>query len=172
MHQVSVFSFCMTFFFALSSFFASFVSINHLTKLTWYAKSCGLNHAFFSLLILDFGECPLSSQMSSCTPKCIQDNECSTMGGICCPNLCNTKSCVRPKSGSQGSNGGYKGSKGTNILDEKNLNFFDEFINFPRFFFYFLVSTATGVYCGNVKCSSYEKCDLDKSTKRQKCVRT
>lgn len=35
-----------------------------------------------------------------------------------------------------------------------------------------LASTATGVYCGNVKCSAYEKCALDKSTKRQKCVRT
>ncbi|XP_055320288.1 uncharacterized protein LOC129577383 [Sitodiplosis mosellana] len=95
---------------------------------------------------INFGECPLSSQMASCTPKCIQDSECSTMGGICCPNLCNTKSCVRPKAGSQGSSsGGYKGSA---------------------------TKTATGVYCGNVKCSAYEKCDLDKSTKRQKCVRT
>lgn len=63
--------------------------------------------------LIDFGECPLSSQMASCTPKCLQDSECSTMGGICCPNLCNTKSCARPKAGSQGSSGGgYKGSSG------------------------------------------------------------
>ncbi|XP_031633722.1 uncharacterized protein LOC116347300 [Contarinia nasturtii] len=92
------------------------------------------------------GECPLSSQTSSCSPKCLQDHECSAMGGICCPNLCNTKSCVRPKAGSQGSSSGsYKGSS---------------------------TKTATGVYCGNVKCSAYEKCAEDKSSKRQKCVRT
>ncbi|XP_069699911.1 waprin-Thr1 [Periplaneta americana] len=41
------------------------------------------------------------------------------------------------------------------------------------------VSTGTGerdnprnsAYCGNVKCHSGEKCVLDKTTKRQKCVR-
>lgn len=32
-------------------------------------------------------------------------------------------------------------------------------------------SGGAGTYCGNVKCSAHEKCDLDKSTKRQKCVR-
>lgn len=60
-----------------------------------------------------YGDCPSpqSSQMASCTPKCLQNSECSTTGGLCCPNLCNTKSCTRPKSGSQGSsNGAFKGS--------------------------------------------------------------
>lgn len=31
---------------------------------------------------------------------------------------------------------------------------------------------GAGTYCGNEKCNSYEKCDFDKSSKRQKCVRT
>lgn len=49
--------------------------------------------------------------MTTCTPKCLQDTDCSQMGGICCPNQCNTKSCARPKTGSQGSSSGsYKGS--------------------------------------------------------------
>lgn len=34
-----------------------------------------------------------------------------------------------------------------------------------------VLGTATGSYCGNVKCNAYEKCEMDRSTKRQKCVR-
>ncbi|XP_059612122.1 waprin-like protein [Phlebotomus argentipes] len=90
------------------------------------------------------GDCPLSSQMSACSPKCKDDTECSTLGGKCCPNLCNTKSCVLPGAAHRGSSaGGYKGSS----------------------------SGGTGTYCGNVKCNSGEKCDFDKSSKRMKCVR-
>ncbi|GAB0093579.1 uncharacterized protein DMENIID0001_087390 [Sergentomyia squamirostris] len=88
------------------------------------------------------GDCPLSSKMSSCSPKCKDDTECSTLGGKCCHNICNTRSCVLPGSaGSRDSSaGGYKGS-----------------------------SSGAGTYCGNVKCNSGEKCDFDKSSKRQKC---
>jgi WAP four-disulfide core domain protein 2 len=89
------------------------------------------------------GDCPLSSQVTTCTPKCLQDTECGVVGGICCPNLCNSKSCVRPKTGS--SSDKYKGSTGG--------------------------SSASGTYCGNVKCSSFEKCSSDKTTSRPKCVR-
>uniref|UniRef100_A0A7G3B7M4 Putative wap kazal n=1 Tax=Lutzomyia longipalpis TaxID=7200 RepID=A0A7G3B7M4_LUTLO len=90
-------------------------------------------------------QCPLSSKMSSCSPKCKDDTECSSLGGKCCPNLCNTKSCVLPGSAAahSSSNTGYKGSS----------------------------SGATGTYCGNTKCNAGEKCDFDKSSKRQKCVR-
>lgn len=41
-----------------------------------------------------------------------------------------------------------------------------------RYLLLCIVSTATGVYCGNVKCGPYEKCGLNKSTKRQECVRS
>ncbi|XP_065156768.1 waprin-like protein [Atheta coriaria] len=84
--------------------------------------------------------CPVSSKMQSCSPKCKDDTEC--FGQKCCPNICNTKSCTQPNQQS-GANNGYKGSS----------------------------SGATGSYCGNVKCNSFEKCELDRSTKRQKCVR-
>jgi len=33
-------------------------------------------------------------------------------------------------------------------------------------------SGGTGTYCNNVKCNSYEKCALDRITKRMKCVRS
>uniref|UniRef100_A0A1L8DP95 Putative conserved secreted protein n=1 Tax=Nyssomyia neivai TaxID=330878 RepID=A0A1L8DP95_9DIPT len=91
------------------------------------------------------GQCPLSSKMTMCSPKCKDDTECSTLGGKCCPNICNTKSCLLPGSAAaqSASAAGYKGSS----------------------------SGGTGTYCGNVKCNSGEKCDFDKSSKRQKCVR-
>uniref|UniRef100_U5ESJ3 Putative salivary cysteine-rich protein n=1 Tax=Corethrella appendiculata TaxID=1370023 RepID=U5ESJ3_9DIPT len=89
------------------------------------------------------GSCPLSSQVTSCSPKCLQDTDCTSIGGKCCPNLCNYKSCVLPKSGSNAQGSKYQvGGSG-----------------------------ASGSYCGNVKCNSYEKCELEKASKRQKCVR-
>lgn len=39
-------------------------------------------------------------------------------------------------------------------------------------FLFALAQTATGIYCGNVKCSAHEKCGTDKTTKRQKCIRS
>ncbi|CAH1968813.1 unnamed protein product [Acanthoscelides obtectus] len=86
--------------------------------------------------------CPPSSSMLSCSPKCKEDSECQ--GRKCCPNICNMKSCV-PANHKSNSNDGYKGSS---------------------------QKTATGTYCGNVKCGPYEKCELDRTTKRQKCVRS
>ncbi|GLV45490.1 uncharacterized protein CBL_05593 [Carabus blaptoides fortunei] len=77
-------------------------------------------------------ECPLSSQMTNCSPKCTDDSQCSA-GTRCCPNICNTKSCSQPNKAG-GAAGGYKGSS----------------------------SSATGTYCGNTKCNSYEKCEFDK----------
>ncbi|XP_076162976.1 waprin-Thr1 isoform X2 [Ptiloglossa arizonensis] len=32
--------------------------------------------------------------------------------------------------------------------------------------------SQTGVYCAGVKCGPYQKCKFDRSTKREKCVRT
>ncbi|KAJ8945676.1 hypothetical protein NQ318_012394 [Aromia moschata] len=83
--------------------------------------------------------CPLSSKMTSCSPKCKGDSEC--FGRKCCPNICNTKSCV-PANMKLDSSDGYK-----------NQN----------------AKTATGSYCGNVKCNSFERCELDRATKRQRC---
>ncbi|KAH1012135.1 hypothetical protein HUJ05_011346, partial [Dendroctonus ponderosae] len=87
--------------------------------------------------------CPPSNKMSSCSPKCKDDTQCH--GKKCCPNICNTKSCVPDHLLESTKNDGYKNQHS---------------------------KTATGSYCGNVKCNPFEKCELDKSTKRQKCMRT
>ncbi|XP_030756921.1 WAP, Kazal, immunoglobulin, Kunitz and NTR domain-containing protein 2 [Sitophilus oryzae] len=86
--------------------------------------------------------CPLSSKMTSCSPKCKDDSEC--FGRKCCPNVCNAKSCVPEHLRDSNKSDGYK-----------NQN----------------AKSATGSYCGNVKCNAYEKCEIDKSTKRQRCMR-
>lgn len=41
-------------------------------------------------------DCPSSTKVQTCTPKCLHDSECSAIGGKCCPNLCNGRSCVQP----------------------------------------------------------------------------
>ena len=89
--------------------------------------------------------CPLSSQMTICSPKCKDDTEC--FGQKCCPNICNTKSCTQANQrGSSSSK--YSGSGGSVGSS----------------------SGGSGSYCGNVKCNSFQKCKLDPSTKREKCV--
>ncbi|KAG5667745.1 hypothetical protein PVAND_015715 [Polypedilum vanderplanki] len=100
---------------------------------------------FIALTLALAPECPSYSQVSTCTPKCKEDIECASTGGKCCPNICNTKSCV-----SRQNNSKY----GTNTGDKYGSN------------------TATGSYCGNTKCNSFEKCGTDPSTKRPKCVRS
>lgn len=64
------------------------------------------------------------------------------MGGRCCPNLCNYKSCALPKNTNKNTNN-KAGASGS----------------------------GAGNYCGNMKCSAFEKCDKDKTTQRFKCVR-
>uniref|UniRef100_A0A8D8FAA4 (northern house mosquito) hypothetical protein n=1 Tax=Culex pipiens TaxID=7175 RepID=A0A8D8FAA4_CULPI len=91
-----------------------------------------------------FGQCPLASKVQTCTPKCLSDVDCSASGGKCCPNTCNYKSCVSPNQLQQGA------GSGSNKYQ----------------------SGGAGAYCGNVKCNSYESCQLDKTTKRQKCIRS
>ncbi|XP_026467992.1 waprin-Phi2-like [Ctenocephalides felis] len=65
-----------------------------------------------------------------------------SLGSICCNNLCNTKSCTVLRAGNDQ---GYKGSSS---------------------------SGGSGTYCAGVKCNSFEKCELDRHTKREKCVRS
>ncbi|KAL5287159.1 hypothetical protein ACFFRR_008226 [Megaselia abdita] len=91
-------------------------------------------------------DCPSYSKHTNCAKKCLHDSECSHLGGKCCPNICNARSCIEAN---QLGGGGDK--YGNN--DKYNAG-------------------GAGTYCGNAKCNSYEKCDFDKSTKRQKCVRT
>ncbi|XP_019869975.1 uncharacterized protein LOC109598506 [Aethina tumida] len=85
--------------------------------------------------------CPLSSKVTTCSPKCKDDSDC--FGKKCCPDICNQKSCVAPE-GNSNTRDGYKNQH---------------------------AKTATGSYCGNVKCNSFEKCQLEPGTKRQKCIR-
>lgn len=50
--------------------------------------------AFLSAVIALSPDCPSYSQVTTCSPKCKEDAECVSLGGKCCPNLCNAKSCV------------------------------------------------------------------------------
>uniref|UniRef100_A0A1B0BFS7 WAP domain-containing protein n=1 Tax=Glossina palpalis gambiensis TaxID=67801 RepID=A0A1B0BFS7_9MUSC len=90
-------------------------------------------------------ECPSYNKVQNCTPKCLHDSECSSIGGKCCPNLCNGRSCVQPNLLSNSGRDTSPFSKNT--------------------------SGGSGTYCGNVKCSAFEKCENDRTTKRPKCVR-
>lgn len=61
-------------------------------------------------------DCPSYSQVNTCTPKCKDDIECASVGGKCCPNSCNTRSCVSRQNNSKyGTNTGdkceYKGKR-------------------------------------------------------------
>ncbi|CAG5055292.1 unnamed protein product [Parnassius apollo] len=87
------------------------------------------------------GSCPLPSKIYGCSPKCIQNYDCSH-GKICCPNSCQAKSCIDAAAyGNTGGNDRYSQSGGP------------------------------GVYCNNMKCNSFEVCKLDPATKRMKCMR-
>lgn len=47
-------------------------------------------------------------------------------------------------------------------------------ILFLRYFFkiYHKIYFSDDVYCAGIKCGPYEKCQFDRKTKREKCVRT
>ncbi|XP_040162380.1 WAP four-disulfide core domain protein 12 isoform X2 [Anopheles arabiensis] len=49
-------------------------------------------------------ECPLASKVGSCSPTCLTDRDCADIGGKCCSNACNRKSCVERSKLKQGSN--------------------------------------------------------------------
>ncbi|XP_041975768.1 uncharacterized protein LOC121730692 [Aricia agestis] len=85
--------------------------------------------------------CPLPSKVYGCTPKCLQNYECSN-GKVCCANACNAKSCVDVN--------GLSGAGGQDKYSQ---------------------SGGAGTYCNNVKCNSFEVCKLDPATKRMKCMR-
>ncbi|KAK0164873.1 hypothetical protein PV328_003441 [Microctonus aethiopoides] len=89
------------------------------------------------------GFCPQRNSIHQCTPRCNTDYECS-LGGKCCPNICGTTSCSSSSPVSTGGDGGYKGSFNSKRVDTS--------------------------YCGGVKCRPYEKCGIDRNTKRQACV--
>uniref|UniRef100_A0A182QP64 WAP domain-containing protein n=1 Tax=Anopheles farauti TaxID=69004 RepID=A0A182QP64_9DIPT len=70
------------------------------------------------------GECPLASKVASCSPTCLSDRDCADIGGKCCSNSCNRKSCVERsklkqenKYGSGGS-GSYCGSTKCNSFEK------------------------------------------------------
>ncbi|XP_015589782.1 waprin-Thr1-like [Cephus cinctus] len=87
------------------------------------------------------GNCPLRNSVSKCNPSCQSDHQCN-FNQKCCPNKCGHSSCVTPSAVNTGSDGGYKGS-----------------------------NKDSAVYCAGVRCSAFEKCQLDRTTKREKCVR-
>ncbi|RVE54718.1 hypothetical protein evm_000485 [Chilo suppressalis] len=87
------------------------------------------------------GSCPLASKVYGCSPKCVQDYEC-THGKVCCSNSCNAKSCVEPAA--YGGTGSSSKNSGGN---------------------------SGSVYCDNAKCQSGEVCKMDQKTKRNKCSR-
>ncbi|TMW48067.1 hypothetical protein DOY81_006858, partial [Sarcophaga bullata] len=89
-------------------------------------------------------DCPSSTKIYTCSPRCYKDSDCATIGGKCCPNLCNQKSCVAP-----------------HMLSNSG----DKYGTRPDKY------GSGSVYCGNVKCGPFEKCEVDRTTKREKCVR-
>ncbi|KAG7202171.1 hypothetical protein KM043_015853 [Ampulex compressa] len=88
------------------------------------------------------GFCPLANKVSVCVPRCVSDRQCSG-NEKCCPNKCGGMSCASPSAVYTGNDGGYRGSQ----RDKE-------------------------VYCNGIKCPPYQKCQFDRSTKREKCVRT
>ena len=50
--------------------------------------------AIIALAVAISPDCPSYSQVTTCSPKCKEDSECVSLGGKCCPNLCNARSCV------------------------------------------------------------------------------
>lgn len=144
-------------------------------KITGLCHQNPWSHLFFRTEMTDilhtaFGDCPPSSQHTRCENKCLQNHECASMGGKCCPNLCNFSSCVIPKAGNSGVSG-YKGCEywmrqlKDTWLEIRVLMDMHISLSLSR------ISAATNsAYCGNVKCSPFEKCGTD-SNKRPKCVR-
>lgn len=127
-------------------------------------KSFLILFALIAITLALSPDCPSYSQVTTCTPKCKDDAECASAGGKCCPNLCNAKSCVN------------KGNFNKNTQDKCKISMkFSGIIIFAINFFFFVTDSSSGgagSYCGNVKCNAFEKCALDKSTKRQQCVRS
>ena len=69
----------------------------------WVLKrELDLNLDFIFIDSLVSADCPASSTVTTCTPKCKEDHECASTGGKCCPNLCNARSCYLPKANSKG----------------------------------------------------------------------
>ncbi|XP_059055973.1 waprin-like protein [Achroia grisella] len=60
------------------------------------------------------GNCPLPSKVYGCSPKCVQDYEC-TNGKVCCPNACNSKSCAESAANGSGTGSSSKYSGGTGV---------------------------------------------------------
>ncbi|KAM3961354.1 waprin-Thr1-like [Aphomia sociella] len=60
------------------------------------------------------GNCPLPSKVYGCSPKCVQDYEC-THGKVCCANACNAKSCTQPAANGSGGSSSNKYSGGAGV---------------------------------------------------------
>lgn len=106
---------------------------------TKYVVICFCLYSFLKLQLIEKTQrnfvifcaagCPSATKVLNCTPKCKQDADCSAIGGKCCPNLCNERSCIQRNQFDQ-SNGNSKGGdkyckyKFSIVLKNGNLNFF------------------------------------------------
>ncbi|KAM0731987.1 Waprin-like protein [Formica fusca] len=63
----------------------------------------------FAQLFHKSGNCPLRNTVTSCTPRCVGDEQCP-FNQKCCPNKCSSTSCAQSSAINTGSDGGYKGS--------------------------------------------------------------
>lgn len=75
--------------------------------------------------------CPTTSQDNSCSPKCLQDTDCSSMGGRCCPNICNYKSCMYPKNSANNNKYGTSGQGTGNYCGNSKCNAYEKCITDP-----------------------------------------
>lgn len=75
--------------------------------------------AVFAAAIALNPDCPSYSQVTTCSPKCKEDAECASLGGKCCPNLCNAKSCVTK---------GNTNKSGDNKCKKLEICFYETFV--------------------------------------------
>ncbi|KAF7990832.1 hypothetical protein HCN44_000637 [Aphidius gifuensis] len=87
------------------------------------------------------GSCPRRKTVYHCEPTCMNDYQCPS-SQKCCPNKCGSVSCVEASPVYTGNNGPYRG-----------------------------IIKHSHVFCGGMKCTKWEKCELERNTKRARCVR-
>ncbi|XP_049538815.1 uncharacterized protein LOC125953358 isoform X2 [Anopheles darlingi] len=88
--------------------------------------------------------------------ECSSTAECPTPSTVatCTPKCSTDQDCVS-----------IQGKCCANGCNQKSCIEYTKLANPDKF------TSDVGTYCGNIKCNPFEKCEIDRATKRQKCVR-
>ncbi|XP_035789676.1 WAP four-disulfide core domain protein 12-like [Anopheles albimanus] len=100
--------------------------------------------------------------ISLCLAAMLVAVECSSTGE--CPTPSTVATCT-PKCSTDQDCSSIRGKCCANSCNQKSCIEYTKLANADKF------TSNVGTYCGNIKCNPYEKCDIDRATKRQKCVR-